>query len=290
MPVGYATAVLPGLTTLTVAVKVTDCPDTVGLVDEATVVPVLALLVATGIVPKLVRNAAIPTIDRGDRVRSYRQSRRAVLGHTGRQRNTAGRQVGVAGDVEEVDRPRRCARAWCIGRYRRGERHRLPDNGVVERGADRGRRRVLDDDQAACDVTDDVVRIHGAVDGDQIIPDRTGGRSGSGKRRQHRQAARCVAVCESAIRGGQLRHRRTVDFRLVIRGDQEWHRGNRQKAIDIRDCVVGIRSTTGRDRVRSNRAGCRGRAHVRCDIRRCGKRGRCVAIDQSAVAYGERRH
>ena len=44
MPVGLATAVLPGLTTLTVAVKVTDWPDTEEFGDDATVVLVLALL------------------------------------------------------------------------------------------------------------------------------------------------------------------------------------------------------------------------------------------------------
>ena len=41
---GLATAVLPGLTTLTVAVNVTDWPYTDGLTDEATVALVLALL------------------------------------------------------------------------------------------------------------------------------------------------------------------------------------------------------------------------------------------------------
>src|ERR1700687_2970218 len=44
VPLGLATAVLPGLLTLTVAVKVTVWPDTDGLTDEDTVVVVLALL------------------------------------------------------------------------------------------------------------------------------------------------------------------------------------------------------------------------------------------------------
>src|SRR5437588_94851 len=44
VPVGLATNVVPGLTTLTVAVKVTLWPKTVGLSEVATAVVVLALL------------------------------------------------------------------------------------------------------------------------------------------------------------------------------------------------------------------------------------------------------
>ena len=71
MPVGLATAVLPGLTTLTVAVNVTAWPYTDGLPDEATVALVLALLttwvtaVEAGLGMKL-RIAA--GVGRGDRV------------------------------------------------------------------------------------------------------------------------------------------------------------------------------------------------------------------------------
>ena len=59
MPVGLATAVLPGLTTLTVAVNVTAWPYTEGLTDVATVALVFALLttwvtaVETGLGTKL---------------------------------------------------------------------------------------------------------------------------------------------------------------------------------------------------------------------------------------------
>src|SRR3989442_15343950 len=44
VPVGLAAAALPGELTLTVAVKVTDWPETEGLVEEATTVVVSALL------------------------------------------------------------------------------------------------------------------------------------------------------------------------------------------------------------------------------------------------------
>ena len=44
VPEGLATAVLPGLTTLTVAVNVTDWPNTDGAADEASVALVFALL------------------------------------------------------------------------------------------------------------------------------------------------------------------------------------------------------------------------------------------------------
>src|SRR2546422_11651237 len=45
VPVGLATAALPGVFTVTVAVKVTCWPDTEGLTEEASVVVVLALLI-----------------------------------------------------------------------------------------------------------------------------------------------------------------------------------------------------------------------------------------------------
>jgi hypothetical protein len=43
-PDGLATAVLPGLLTVTVAVKVVVCPDTAGAAEETTAVMVLPLL------------------------------------------------------------------------------------------------------------------------------------------------------------------------------------------------------------------------------------------------------
>src|SRR5438876_1126840 len=43
-PLGLATAVLPGLLTVSVAVKVTACPDCEGLTEEPTTVLMLALL------------------------------------------------------------------------------------------------------------------------------------------------------------------------------------------------------------------------------------------------------
>jgi hypothetical protein len=44
VPLGGATALLPGLFTVTVTVKVTNCPNTVELVEDATAVLVLALV------------------------------------------------------------------------------------------------------------------------------------------------------------------------------------------------------------------------------------------------------
>jgi hypothetical protein len=42
VPLGPPAAVVPGAFTVTVAVKITDCPDDDGLGEEETVVPVLA--------------------------------------------------------------------------------------------------------------------------------------------------------------------------------------------------------------------------------------------------------
>ena len=61
MPVGLATAVVPGLATLTVAVKVTAWPETEGLTDEATVVLVLALLTTWVKVPRLKAKLSSPS-------------------------------------------------------------------------------------------------------------------------------------------------------------------------------------------------------------------------------------
>src|SRR5947207_2278561 len=49
VPVGLATALVPGLTIWTVAVKVTVCPETGGLTDGTTVVVVSALLTTKGL-------------------------------------------------------------------------------------------------------------------------------------------------------------------------------------------------------------------------------------------------
>src|SRR2546428_6734734 len=53
VPLGLATAALPGELTLTVAVKVTDWPETEGLVEEATTVVVSALLTDSLALPLL---------------------------------------------------------------------------------------------------------------------------------------------------------------------------------------------------------------------------------------------
>jgi hypothetical protein len=53
VPVGLATAVLPGLLTVTVTVNDTVCPDTDGLSDDTTTVPVLALPTVSVMLPVL---------------------------------------------------------------------------------------------------------------------------------------------------------------------------------------------------------------------------------------------
>ena len=60
MPVGLATAVLPGLLTDTVAVKAIACPDTEGLTEETRVTLVLALLTVSVNVPELLEKLPSP--------------------------------------------------------------------------------------------------------------------------------------------------------------------------------------------------------------------------------------
>ena len=59
-PVGLATAGLPGPLTVTVAVKVTNWPDTVGLAEAATAVVVAAWLTVWVSVPLLVVKVVSP--------------------------------------------------------------------------------------------------------------------------------------------------------------------------------------------------------------------------------------
>src|SRR2546422_11591387 len=61
VPVGWATAMLPGETTLTVAVKVVDWPKRVGLTEEDSVVVVSALETAWVKVPLLRLKLPSPT-------------------------------------------------------------------------------------------------------------------------------------------------------------------------------------------------------------------------------------
>ncbi len=60
VPVGLATAVLPGLLTDTVAVKVTACPDTEALAEDTTANVVLALLTVSVNVAELLRKLLSP--------------------------------------------------------------------------------------------------------------------------------------------------------------------------------------------------------------------------------------
>src|SRR5947209_250692 len=62
VPVGLAAAVLPGALTVTVAVKVTNCPDADGLGEEVTAVLLLALLTICppGRVPELLAKLLSP--------------------------------------------------------------------------------------------------------------------------------------------------------------------------------------------------------------------------------------
>jgi hypothetical protein len=60
VPVGLATAVLPGLLTDTVAVKVTVCPDTDGLTEDTTIPLVLALPTVSVSIPELLEKLLSP--------------------------------------------------------------------------------------------------------------------------------------------------------------------------------------------------------------------------------------
>jgi hypothetical protein len=60
VPLGLAAAVLPGLLTDTVTVKVSVCPDTEGLAEDPTIVAVLALPTVSVSVPALFRKLLSP--------------------------------------------------------------------------------------------------------------------------------------------------------------------------------------------------------------------------------------
>ncbi len=60
VPVGLATAVLPGLLTVTVAMNVTVCPETAGFTEDTTTVPVLALPTVSVSVPALLEKLLSP--------------------------------------------------------------------------------------------------------------------------------------------------------------------------------------------------------------------------------------
>ena len=60
MPVGLATAVLPGLLTDTVAVNVTACPDAEGFTEDTMAMPVPALLTVSVMLPVLLRKLLSP--------------------------------------------------------------------------------------------------------------------------------------------------------------------------------------------------------------------------------------
>jgi hypothetical protein len=60
VPVGLVTAVLPGLLTDTVAVKVIVCPDTDGLTEDMTATLVLALPTVSVNIPELLEKLLSP--------------------------------------------------------------------------------------------------------------------------------------------------------------------------------------------------------------------------------------
>jgi hypothetical protein len=60
VPVGLATAVLPGLLTDTVAVNVTACPDADGFTEDTTTVRVLALPTVSVNIPELLEKLPSP--------------------------------------------------------------------------------------------------------------------------------------------------------------------------------------------------------------------------------------
>src|SRR6266404_6975577 len=128
----------PGLFAVTVAVKVTDCPDTDGLAEELTNVVVLyfTVWVNLGDVLPLKRVAAV----RRDRVRADRER----AGHEPRlARAVQGAGVEGAQAVLEGHRAGRGAPAGALHRHRRGESHRLPGHRRVGRGADQCGRALL---------------------------------------------------------------------------------------------------------------------------------------------------
>src|SRR5207244_1276137 len=94
------------------------------------------------------------------------------------------------------------------------------------------------------------------------------------------QAGRGIAVDEPPVAGRQGRQRRPVGLALVVRGQRQGGRADRQGAAGEADVVVGRRGGSRGDVVAADGAGGRGRgAH-----RRLGRQaGGGVAVDEPAV-------
>ena len=96
MPVGLATAFVPGLAMLTVAVKVTAWPDTLGLAEEVRVVVVSAWLTTwERYRPGAEDEVVVAGVDGGDRVRAAADRQGAGAEGGSRPRNSSGAGTDV---------------------------------------------------------------------------------------------------------------------------------------------------------------------------------------------------
>src|SRR5262249_52371630 len=87
-----------------------------------------------------------------------------------------------------------------------------------------------------------------------------GGGGRGGQRRLSGQTGWRVAVDEAAVRRRQDRQRCAVELVLVVGCDRQRRRGDRQRAVDEGDRVIGRYQTAGGDRMTAglDMTGCRG--------------------------------
>src|SRR5262249_58852164 len=98
----------------------------------------------------------------------------------------------------------------------------------------------------------------------------------------------CAAVTRPGVGCGEGGRRRAIHLALVVRRDRQRCRGDRQRAREIRDRVIGIDRTAGGDAIWAAchmAAGGGGRRQRG----RGGQAARGVAVYQPRVRRGERR-
>src|SRR5262249_46641877 len=114
---------------------------------------------------------------------------------------------------------------------------------------------------------------------------------GGGRRRQRglsRQAGGGVPIDEDAVAGGQGRQGRAIDLGLAIRRDGQRRGGDGEAPGEVRNRVIGIHRTAGRD---AGGAGgdMAGGGGGRRQGGPGGQVGRAVAVDPARVRRGQAR-
>ena len=156
--------------------------------------------------------------------------------------------------------------------------HVLARDRGGHRGGDGQGRRIRSDRQRARDVADQVVGIGRPGDVDLVTARIAGGRRQRQDRRDG-QAGGAVAVDQAGVRGRQGGQGIAVGDRVVVGGDGQCCRVDRERAGDVGDRVVGIDGAGGIDRVGADaRDGLRQRQG-----RREGQAGGRVAVDEALV-------